>query len=32
MTPEETAAEIKKLLNTAIYLNYHRGGLRRKYD
>ncbi len=32
MTPEETAAEIKNLLSTAIYLNYHRGGMRINYD
>jgi hypothetical protein len=32
MTPEETATEIQKILHTAIYLNYHRGGRRMKYD
>ena len=32
MSMEEIAAEMSKLLQTAIYTNYHRGGHRIKYD
>ena len=32
MTMEEVAAEMGKLLETAIRTNYHRGGMRIKYD
>ena len=32
MTMEEVAAEMGKLLQTAITTNYHRGGMRIKYD
>lgn len=32
MTMEEVAAEMGKLLQTAIITNYHRGGMRIKYD
>ena len=32
MTMEEVAAEMGKLLQTAIQTNYHRGGMRIKYD
>jgi hypothetical protein len=32
MSVEEIAQEMGKLLETAIQTNYHRGGLRRKYD
>ena len=32
MSMEEIAAEMGKLLQMAILTNYHRGGLRRKYD
>ena len=32
MTMEEVAAEMSKLLETAIRMNYHRGGMRIKYD
>ena len=32
MTPEQTAGEVKKILHSAIYLNYHRGGRRIRYD
>ena len=32
MTPEETAEEVGKMLQSAIFMAYNRGGLRRKYD
>ena len=32
MTMEEVASEMGKLLQTAIQMNYSRGGMRRKYD
>ncbi len=32
MTMDEVAAEMAKLLQTAIQTNYHRGGMRIKYD
>ncbi len=32
MSIEEVAAEMSKLLEMAIHTNYHRGGMRRKYD
>ena len=32
LTPKEIASEIVVLLENAIQTNYHRGGLRRKYD
>ena len=32
MSMEEVAAEMSKLLQMAIHNNYHRGGMRRKYD
>ena len=32
MSMEEIAAEMAKLLQTAITTNYHRGGIRIKYD
>ena len=32
MTMEEVAAEMGKLLQRAIGTNYHRGGMRLKYD
>ena len=32
LTPGEVAQEIAKLLETAIHTNYHRGGMRRKYN
>ena len=32
MTMEEIAAEMGKLLQTALHINYSRGGMRRKYD
>jgi hypothetical protein len=32
MTMEEVAQEMGKLLQTAIVMNYSRGGMRRKYD
>ncbi len=32
MTMEEVAAEMGKLLQSAITNNYHRGGMRIKYD
>jgi hypothetical protein len=32
MTMEEVAQEMGKLLHQAIMTNYHRGGLRSKYD
>ena len=32
MTMEEIAAEMGKLLRSAILMNYSRGGMRRKYD
>ena len=32
MTMEEVAAEMGKLLQAAITTNYHRGGMRIKYD
>ena len=32
MSMEEVAQEMGKLLEIAIQTNYHRGGLRRKYD
>ena len=32
MTMEEVAAEMGKLLQRAIQTNYHRGGMRIKYD
>ena len=32
MTMEEVAAEMAKLLQTALHTNYHRGGMRIKYD
>ena len=32
MTMEEVAAEMGKLLQSAIQMNYHRGGMRIKYD
>ncbi len=32
MSMEELAAEMGKLLETAIHTNYHRGGMRIKYD
>jgi hypothetical protein len=32
MSMEEIAHEMGKLLQTAIQINYHRGGLRNKYD
>ena len=32
MTTEEIAAEMGKLLQTAITTTYHRGGMRMKYD
>jgi hypothetical protein len=32
MSMEEVAAEMSKLLQTAISNNYHRGGMRLKYD
>ena len=32
MSMEEIAAEMSKLLQMAIRTNYHRGGMRRKYD
>lgn len=32
MSIEEIAAEMSKLLEMAIQTNYHRGGIRRKYD
>ncbi len=32
MSMEEIAAEMGKLLQTAITTNYHRGGMRIKYD
>ena len=32
MTMEEVAAEMSKLLETAIRMNYHRGGMRVKYN
>jgi len=32
MSMEEVATEMGKLLEMAIHNNYHRGGMRRKYD
>tara|TARA_R100000008_G_C3570777_1_gene161977 strand:- start:349 stop:576 length:228 start_codon:yes stop_codon:yes gene_type:complete len=32
MTMEEITVEMGKLLQTAIQMNYHRGGMRIKYD
>ena len=32
MTMDEVASEMGKLLQTAIQMNYHRGGMRIKYD
>ena len=32
MSMEEVAAEMGKLLQAAIQMNYHRGGMRIKYD
>ena len=32
MTMEEVATEMGKLLQTAISMNYHRGGMRINYD
>lgn len=32
MTAEETAEELRKVLETGIFTNYHRGGLRIKYS
>ena len=32
MTAEEIAQEMGKLLQSAIQINYSRGGMRRKYD
>jgi hypothetical protein len=32
MSVEEVAAEMSKLLQAAISTNYHRGGMRLKYD
>ena len=32
MTMEEVSVEMSKLLQMAIHTNYHRGGMRRKYD
>ena len=32
MTMEEIAAEMGKLLQAALHTNYHRGGMRIKYD
>tara|TARA_Y100001973_G_C5182884_1_gene325974 strand:+ start:1154 stop:1357 length:204 start_codon:yes stop_codon:yes gene_type:complete len=32
LTPKEIASEIVVLLQNAIQTNYHRGGMRRKYD
>mgnify|MGYP003140154377 CR=1 FL=1 len=32
MTMEEVAAEMGKLLQSAIQMNYHRGGMRINYD
>ena len=32
MTMEEVAVEMGKLLNSALFINYHRGGNRIKYD
>jgi hypothetical protein len=32
MSMEEIAAEMSNLLQMAIHINYHRGGMRRKYD
>lgn len=32
LTPKDIASEIVNLLQNAIHTNYHRGGMRRKYD